>query len=103
MGLICWLGGVYILGNTYTGTQVVNIFMHRSVMGFVISISALRMNWVVHGLLIGTVIGVLFILYEAMYGYLMWIIWMLIPVNAIYSLLVEYFTTKVFKSPVKYL
>jgi hypothetical protein len=40
-----------------------------------------------------------FCLYEAIYGYPMWIVWVLIPVNAIYGWLIEYFTTKVFKAP----
>lgn len=99
MGIFFWLGGVYALGNDYSTMQVTNIWAHRLILGFVISISALRMNWAMHGVIQGVVIGSVFCLYEAIYGYPMWIVWALILVNAIYGLLIEYLTSKVFKAP----
>ena len=83
-----------ILGTVMAGTK-------GSIMGFVIGISVLRMNWALHGVILGSLIGSLFILYEAILGYPMWI-WagLLIPGNAAYGFFSELFTTKVFNAPV---
>lgn len=100
MGLICWASAVYFLGNQYNLLQVTNIFLHRGIMGFVIGISALRMNWQLHGLFLGLVIGSLFAFYVLvtvnLHGTPMWVIIGLFPLGAIYGWLIELTTTKVF-------
>lgn len=103
MGLICWAGAVYFLGNRYDVPQLVSIFLHRGIMGFVIGISALRMNWHLHGLLLGLVIGSLFAIYVLVtvdvHGTPMWIIMGLFPLGALYGWLIELITTRVFGLP----
>ena len=105
-GLFCWLGGIYALGNEYTNWQVFYILFHRTLMGFVIGISALRLNWAANGLLLGLLVGTPFALYEQItkdfFGYADWVIIALIPIGAVYGLFIEYMTTKVFKTPSVY-
>lgn len=101
LGIMCWLAGIYGIGNEYTDAQVLNIFVHRAVMGFVIGISALRMNWCMHGVVVGTIVGLLFNFYEYILGYPMWNILMLFGVNAAYGVLIELVTTKICNAPVQ--
>ena len=104
-GLICWPGALYLLGNQYDVPQVLNIFLHRVVMGFVIGISALRMSWQVHGLLLGLIVGSLFASYVFVtmdiHGTAVWVVIGLFPLGAIYGWLIEFITNKIAGLPNK--
>jgi len=102
-GIFCLLGGIMVLDNDYSVWQVVYVLLHRTIMGFVIGISSLKVKWYVNGGLIGLIIGILFVLYEQItkefFGYQDWVIFALIPTGIFYGLFIEYMTTKVFKAP----
>jgi hypothetical protein len=104
MGIMCWLFGVYVfkLIEPPPPIHLANIIGHRVIMGFVIGISALRMNWALHGILMGLIIGSLFCLFDAYAGMPTWV-WagLLVPTNMSYGFLIEFFTTKVFKAPLR--
>jgi hypothetical protein len=103
MGIFCWQGGV-ILGLLENPPEIhiANIIAHRALMGFVIGISALRMNWAAHGIIVGSVVGSVFTLFDAYVGMPTWVLWgMLLPGNAAYGLIIEFVTTKLFRAPVK--
>lgn len=100
LGVFCWLGGVFLLGNTYTSLQITNILINRTLTGFVIGISTLRMRWWTHGLVLGFITGLPFVLYDYLAGYGLMIALMLLIVNPIYGLIIEFFTTRVVNEPV---
>lgn len=101
LGIFCWLGGVFLgLIVDPPAIQIANIIAHRAVMGFVIAISAWRMDWAAHGIIMGSIIGVLFILFDAFAGMPKFVLFgLLIPGNAVYGLIIEFVTTKIFKAP----
>ena len=103
MGIFCWQAGVVLgLIEDPTDIRIANIIGHRALMGFVIAISALRMNWVIHGIVLGSIVGSLFTLFDAYVGMPTWVLWgMLLPGNAAYGLIIEFVTTKLFRAPVK--
>ncbi len=101
LGIGCWLVGelIGLIENPST-VRIANIIGHRALMGFVIGISALRMNWAVHGIVVGSIVGALFILFDAQMGMPTAVLFgMLIPGNASYGFIIEFVTTKVFKAP----
>lgn len=102
MGIFCWQGGVMFgLIEDPTNIRIANIIGHRALMGFVIGISAWRINWAAHGIILGSIVGALFILYDAQMGMPTAVLFgMLIPGNATYGLIIEFVTTKLFKAPV---
>ena len=103
MGILCWKSGEMLgLIENISEIRIANIIGHRALMGFVIGISALRLKWATHGIVIGSIVGALFILYDAQMGMPNTILFgMLIPGNAVYGLIIEFVTTKLFRAPVK--
>ena len=101
LGIFCWLGGeMFGLIENPSAIRIANIIGHRALMGFVIGISGLRMNWAAHGIVVGSVVASIFILFDAFCGMPIIVLFgMLIPGNAMYGLIIEFFTTKVFKAP----
>ena len=92
-GIFCILGGIF-LGKEFTATTVLMILLHRTVMGFVIGISALRIHWVLHGTLLGFIIGLpvyplIFIEGGALSYSVMSLVW---------GFLIELFSTVIFKA-----
>jgi len=55
-GILCYLGGKF-LGKEFNTVTFLMIILHRTVLGFVIGISALRIQWAFHGTLIGLIVG----------------------------------------------
>jgi len=55
-GLLCY-GGGKILGKEFTAATFFMILFHRMLIGFVIGISALRIRWALHGIIIGLIVG----------------------------------------------
>lgn len=60
MGLICFLGGKYGLKDDITTTEFLYIMVNRTLIGFVIGISALRLPWAWHGIVMGLIVGLPF-------------------------------------------
>ncbi len=89
LGLSCWAGGVFLFGYEYSALQVTNILAHRTILGFVIGVTSLNMNWALRGILLGSVLGSLFILYDLLAGYPQWVALVLLGVNAFYGFVIE--------------
>jgi hypothetical protein len=82
----------------FTGVSLVWILLNRAVMGFVIGASALKLRWAWNGTALGLVVGSIFsyFLYMNVGGMLP----LISPIgNAIFGLMIEFFTTVVFKQP----
>ena len=101
MGAGCWVSAVMMFDLKFSTAEIVNIFVNRMLIGFVIGISILRISWYSHGNLIGFVVGLPFLLYDYITGKEMLIVINLIFVNPLYGLAIEFFTTKVFKQGVE--
>ncbi len=82
----------------FTVITLVWILLNRTVMGFAIGTSALKIRWAWNGILMGLVVGELFSYYLFMsFG---WKALAFTPIgNALFGFLIELFTTKVFKAP----
>ena len=60
MGLICFLGGKSGLKDDITTTEFLYIMLTRTLLGFVIGISVLRLPWAWHGIVMGLIVGLPF-------------------------------------------
>lgn len=102
VGVICYLGGRFGLKHQISPTMIAYILVNRTLIGFVIGISALRLSWPVHGIVIGLITGLPFALgcllepnneATAIAAFIL---------GAAYGLIVEVFTSVVFRSPGEY-
>jgi len=100
-GIFCFVVGKYILGLPLEMSNLGFILLNRTIMGVSIGISILQIGWVKHGALIGTIIGTIFAYSDAMLGFPAYIVVLVIIVNPIFGIIIEYFTTVVFNAPVK--
>jgi hypothetical protein len=75
------------------------ILLNRVVMGFVIGASGLRLHWAWNGVVLGIVVGSSFsyFLFMTIGGGVLPIVNAL--VNGLFGLMIEFFTTVVFKKP----
>jgi len=99
-GLICSIGG-YLSGNIseLTFFSIAPAFFNRVMLGFIIGISCLRMNFLFHGALIGLLVSLITsipFLEGGITGFLFFT-----TAGIIYGILIELFATKVFKDKVK--
>lgn len=82
-----------------TATTLAWILLNRTVMGFAIGASSLRLHWTWNGIVIGVVVGSIFSFYLYMHTGLGKMA-LLTPIgNAIFGLMIEFFTTVVFRQP----
>jgi len=98
-GLICASGAFYGHILKFSVVTLVWILLNRAVMGFAIGISGLKVHWAWNGAIIGLVVGSVF-----SYSLFMNVGLILLPVvnflvNALFGLMIEFFTTKLFKQP----
>lgn len=74
------------------------ILLNRTVMGFAIGASGLKLHWAWDGIVIGLVVGEIFSYY--LFMQVGWIALAFSPIgNAPFGFLIELFTTKVFRAP----
>jgi hypothetical protein len=83
----------------FTAVNLVWILLNRAVMGFAIGASGLRLRWAWNGIVMGLVVGSIF-----SYFLFMNLGPVILPpvnalVNGIFGLMIEFFTTVVFKQP----
>ncbi len=83
----------------FTPVNLVWVLLNRGVMGFAIAISGLRLRWAWNGIVMGLVVGSIF-----SWFLLMNIGFGTVPVvnafmNGVFGLIIEFFTTVVFKQP----
>jgi len=99
-GVLCYLGGAVLFGVEIYSLSDLSIFFHRTLLGFVIGISAIRMKWFLHGILLGLIVGIpdhhFFYMIE---GSLSSGIYYLF--GAVWGVFIEFFTSVVFKAKVQ--
>jgi hypothetical protein len=98
-GLICTAGG-HLSGNIQELSffTVAPTFFNRVMLGFIIGISSLKMNFLLHGALMGFLVSVITsipFLADGITGFLFFT-----TAGIIYGILIEFFATKVFKAKV---
>lgn len=99
-GLFCFLGG-RILGIEMGMEDFIMILFHRTLLGFVIGISSLRWHWVLHGVLLGLIIGIPHpFFFQMLHGDSGSGIYFIL--GAVWGVLIEFFTSIVFKAKVIY-
>ena len=84
----------------FTAVNLAWILLNRAVMGFAIGTSVLKLRWVWNGIVMGLVVGSTFSYFLFMNGGLgtLPLVNLLIG-NPIFGLMIEFFTTVVFKQP----
>ena len=97
-GIICYLGGRFGLKDEISTAMLLYILANRTLIGFVIGISPLRMHWALHGIVMGAIVGAPFAagclleqnnLETALAAFIL---------GAVYGFVVELFTSVVFRS-----
>jgi membrane-associated HD superfamily phosphohydrolase len=94
-GIICMLLSKYTDEVAYWPMGV-SFLLHHAVMGLVIGVSSLRMNWAVHGIFWGGVFG-LFLAISLIDSALE--PWQVFIIVIVWGFLIETLTTKAFKRP----
>ena len=99
MGVVCATAAFNAGFLTFTTVNLVWVLLNRGVMGFTISISGLKLNWVWNGIVMGLITGSIF-----SYFLFMNMGPVLVPfanalMNGLFGLIIEFFTTVVFKLP----
>ena len=97
-GLVCVSVGA-IAGLKITLPVFGWAILNRTLLGFVIGISALRLHWAWHGAIMGLLVGSLFSYSVWMVGDRAWLVPALLAGSMIFGLAIEFFTTVVFKQP----
>ena len=98
-GVVCFSGARLLFGIHIPVTNFMFILVSRTLIGFVIGISALRIHWALHGLLMGLVIGLPFPIYDLIIGQSPLVIFMAFIMGPLFGLMIEFLTTSVFKAP----
>ena len=98
--IICFLGAIS-LGLEIDVLRLIFIIVNRTLMGFVIGISALRIKWVLHGILLGEIVGLPFFIGDIIMEVDIPIAIGVLVINALFGIMIEFFTTVVFKEPVQ--
>lgn len=96
-GLICASGGFAAGILKFSVINLVWVLLNRMVMGFAIGISSLKLHWAWNGAVIGIVVGSIFSYSLFMNTGLQLLPVMNFFVNGLFGLMIEFFTTKVFK------
>jgi len=94
-GIVCYFGGLSA-GVSYTTEMMLSTILDRTLIGFVIGISAIEMNYLLHGALIGALITWPISVYGGMYGFNI-----LMAFGIAYGILIEFITTNLLKLPAK--
>lgn len=97
-GVLCAAAGIYGGFLKFTAVNVAWVLLNRGVMGFAIGTSGLKLHWAWNGVVMGLVVGSIF-----SYSLFMNMGLGTLPLanlligNPIFGLLIEFFTTVVFK------
>jgi hypothetical protein len=97
-GLVCVSVGA-ISGVKITPGGFGWALLNRTLLGFVIGVSALRLHWAWHGVLMGFLVGSLFSYSVWLMGGPAWLVPAVLAGSMIFGLGIEFFTTVVFKQP----
>ena len=94
-GLICMLLSKYTTGVAYWPMGI-SFLLHHTVMGLVIGVSLLKMNWATHGVFWGGVFGLFLAISRIGTTQEPWVVFVAV---VIWGFLIETLTTKAFKRP----
>ncbi len=94
-GIICMLLSRYTAGVAYWPLGV-SFLLHHAVMGFVIGVSPLKMNWAYHGAFWGGVFGIFLAISRIGTTQEAWVVFIAV---VIWGFLIETLTTKAFNRP----
>ena len=97
-GILCVLLGMYGLKDTYTISLILYVLANRTLIGFVIGISSLSMNWKLHGSLMGFIASIPFALGVMLEPGKLGVFIASLLLGTVYGLIIEFFTTVVFKA-----
>ncbi len=98
-GVIC-ATLTFSAGNAkFTVVSLVWILLNRAVMGFAIGGSGLKLRWAWNGMIMGLVVGSIFSYSLFMNLGVLTLPLMNFVANAVFGLMIEFFTTVVFKQP----
>ncbi len=99
-GVLCATAGIHGGFLKFTAVNVAWVLLNRGVMGFAIGASGLKLHWAWNGIVMGLVVGSIFsyFLFMNMGLGTLPVVNLLIG-NPIFGLLIEFFTTVVFKQP----
>jgi hypothetical protein len=99
-GVLCatvafWGGGFL----KFTSVNLTWILLNRAVMGFAIGVSGLKLRWAWNGIVMGLVVGSIFSYFLFMNLGPVWQPLVNALANGVFGLMIEFFTTVVFKQP----
>lgn len=98
-GALCATGGFYGGIMKFSVVTLVWVLLNRAVMGFAIGASGLKLHWAWNGIILGMAVGSIFSYSLFMNGGLGILPLVNFFVNGLFGLMIEFFTTKVFKQP----
>ena len=96
-GILCLLGAKYMAGTQCDAGMTLGIIFNRAVIGFLIGVSAWKLNWALHGIVMGAIGGSPMWLGAVSQGFGTLVL--LSVFSIIWGFLIELFTSKVFKAP----
>lgn len=98
-GAICASLAFYVGILKFTVVALVWVLLNRAVMGFAIGVSGLKVHWAWNGIVMGVVVGSIFSYFLFMDAGVGALALINAAVNGIFGLMIEWFTTVVFKQP----
>ena len=99
-GIICYISGVLLIPIEHELIIFIWVIVNRTLLGFVIGISALRVHWTLNGLIVGLTVGLVFPLNAVMLEKELPLIISVYIMGIVYGVLIEFFTSVVFKQRV---
>ncbi len=97
-GFFCIAGGILVFGMTFTPLGVLFVLSNRALIGFVITISSLKLPWAIHGALIGLIVGFPFPVYDLIIGQGPVVSLAAFIMGPVFGVMIEYVTSIVFKA-----
>ena len=98
-GAICATGAFAGGMLKFTAVTLVWVLLNRAVMGFAIGASGLKLHWAWNGIVMGLVVGSIFSYFLFMNNGAGPVPLINFFVNGLFGLMIEFFTTVVFKQP----
>jgi len=96
-GIFCYLLGRYAAGFEINLSNFFMLLTHRTLLGFVLGISVLKWHWVWHAIIIGLIVGIPdYHFFNMISGHFASGIYFFF--GAVWGLMIEFFTTIVFKA-----
>ncbi len=99
MGAVCATGAFYANLLKFSVVTLVWILLNRVIMGFAVGVSGLKLHWALNGIVMGLAVGSVFSYFMFMSMGVIGVPIANFFVNGVFGLLIEFFTTVVFKAP----